>query len=421
MTNRARALRVAFFNYSDRWSGAEALIDQTIVALSARGVDARLFVMDRFTDRSYVHALPRFFGERRMEYVFRKLTGRNNFFFPSTRFLGSDPWIGAADVWHFHNLHGHFASIPLLARQSLKHPIVLSPVDQFLATGYCPYTLGCERFRDACGQCPQLGLPYPGISRDTTGSLLRMKKASVAGSKFSILVHTKYLADFYASTFVNGRPIDQIYYGVNTNVFRPLDREACAARFKVPVADQSLTLGLMHSDVDDQRKGLLSFLSPLQSLANREPGRIRVLAVGRSSEQVAEYATANLPVLTLPFLPDQEALAMAFNLCDVLLYPTRAENLSLTCLDALACGVPVISSRVGGQGEAIQDKVNGFLCEPDHPEQFIERLEQLIADPELTGRLSLAARQTAVEQFDLDAYADNLVAYYDRLVQSWRN
>ena len=420
MKNGAGALRVAFFNYSDRWSGAEALIDQTIVALIARGVDARLFVMDRFTDRPYVHALPHFFFERRLEYYFRKATGRNNFLFPSTLFLGNDPWIRDAGIWHFHNLHGHFASIPALARQSLKRPVVLSPVDQFLATGYCTYTLGCERFRDACGECPQLGLPYPGISRDTTGTLLAMKKASVAKSRFSILVHTKYLADFYASTFVNERPIDQIYYGVNTNVFRPLDRAACAARFNVPLADKSLTVGLIHSDVDDKRKGLLSFLSPLQSLANREPGRIRVLAVGRSSEQVAECATDSLPVLTLPFLPDQEALATAFNLCDVLLYPTRAENLSLTCLDALACGVPVISSRVGGQGEAIRDHVNGFLCEPDRPEQFIQRLEQLVADPELRERLSLGARQTVVEQFDLDAYADNLVAYYDRVVRGWR-
>jgi glycosyltransferase involved in cell wall biosynthesis len=410
-------LRVAFFNYSDLWSGAEALIDQTIVALIARGVDARLFVMDRFTDKPYVYSLPHFFGERRLEYTFRKLTGRNNLLFPSTLLLGFDSWIKKADIWHFHNLHGHFASIPLLARQSLKRPIVLSPVDQFLATGYCTYTLGCERFRIACGECPQLGLPYPGISRDTTTGLLAMKRSSVTSSKFNILVHTKYLADFYASTFVNQRPIDQIYYGVNTQIFRPMDREAAAARLNIPLSDTSLTVGLIHSDVDDKRKGLLSLLAPLQSLANRQPGRVRVLAVGRSSDKVKEYATDNMTVWTLPFLPDKEALAMAFNLCDVLLYPTQAENLSMTCLGALACGVPVISSRVGGQAEAVRDNVNGFLCEPDRPEQSIERIEQLVADKELRRRLSQQARRTVVDEFNLDDYINNLIAYYERIVQ----
>ena len=81
-------LRVAFFNYSDLASGAEALVDQTITALIARGIEARLIVMDRFTDKPYVYTLPHFFGERRLEYNLRRATGRNNLFFPSTLFLG---------------------------------------------------------------------------------------------------------------------------------------------------------------------------------------------------------------------------------------------------------------------------------------------------------------------------------------------
>ncbi|HEU4796162.1 MAG TPA: hypothetical protein VFT02_11060, partial [Pyrinomonadaceae bacterium] len=129
-------MRIAFFNYSDQASGAEALIDQTIRALLARGIEARLYVMDRFTDRPYVESIPHFPGERRVEYMFRRATGRNNFLFPSTLFLGRRSWVKDAQIWHFHNLHGHFASIPALARLSFRKPIVLSPVDQFLATGY---------------------------------------------------------------------------------------------------------------------------------------------------------------------------------------------------------------------------------------------------------------------------------------------
>ena len=411
-------LRVAFFNYSDLSSGAEALIDQTVTGLIARGVEARLYVMDRFTDRSYVHALPRFFGERRLEYTFRKATGRNNILFPSTLFLKSRPWIKDADVWHFHNLHGHFVSIPVLARQSRTQPIVLSPVDQFLATGYCPYTLGCERFRDSCGQCPQLDLPYPGLSRDTTSTLLAMKKKALANSNFHILVHTKYLAQFYASTFVGARPIDQIYYGVNTNVFRPVEREAAAAALKLPPPEKRFTVGLLHSDISDRRKGLFALLEPLQRLAARRPDDLQLLVMGHSSERAKEFATPSLPIVALPFLADSASLAQGLNLCDVLLYPTRADNLSLTCLDALACGVPVISSRIGGQGEAVRDNINGFLCAPDRPEEFVERVERLVSDPELKERFSKEARRTAVEDFKLDDYVDKLIAYYARLART---
>lgn len=409
-------LRVAFFNYSDQASGAEALIDQTITSLIARGVDAQLYVMDRFTDRPYVNVIPRFPGERRLEYMFRRATGRNNFLFPSTLFLDRREWLKDANVWHFHNLHGHFASIPVLSKLSWKKPIVLSPVDQFLATGYCTYALGCERFREACGECPQLDLPYPGLSRDTTSQLLAMKRKAVTNSRFNLLVHTKYLQEFYASTFVGRRPIEQIYYGVDTKQYRPLAREEVVRDLGLAPAT-ALTLGLLHSDITDRRKGLLPLVESLQSLADKMPGRLRLLVIGASSERAKQFATSNLPIITLPFLRDTDSLAKALNACDVLLYPTRADNMSLTCLDALACGVPVISSRVGGQPEAIFDNVNGFLCEPDRLEQFADRVAQLAGDDPLRKRLAGEARRLAVAQFDIEIYISNLIAYYYRILE----
>ncbi len=406
--------RVAFFNYSDRSSGAEALIAQTVSGLCNSGIDARLYVMDQFTPDSY--AIPHFFGERRLEYIFRRATGRNNILFPSTLFLDKRPWIKEADIWHFHNLHGHFASIPLLARHSLKRPIVLSPVDQFLATGYCTYTLGCERFKDACGCCPQLGSAYPGLTRDTTSKLLAMKKNALAKAKFHVLVHTNYLANYYRSTFIGNRPIDQIYYGVDISVFAPADRTMAATSLGVPPAEGRFTVALLHSDIDDKRKRLLEMLEPLQRLASRRPNKIRVLVIGRSSEQAQKFMTAEMPVVTLPFLTTQEALAKALNLCDVLLYPTAADNLSLTCLSAMACGVPVISSNVGGQGEAIENEVNGFLCDAEEIGQFIDRVEKLVTDSDLWHRLSQAARSTIVNRFDTRSYIKNLIRYYEQVV-----
>lgn len=411
---KVASLRVAFFNYSDQASGAEALIDETIKTLIPLGLDVRLYVMDRFTDRPYVNVIPHFPGERRLEYMFRRATGRNNYFFPSTFLLNRRSWIKDADIWHFHNLHGHFASIPGLARLSSNKPIVLSPVDQFLATGYCTYSLGCERFREACGECPQLDLKYPGLSRDTTSELLAMKKSALAQSKFHLLVHTKFLKDFYSSTFVSQRPIEQFHYGVDTKTFRPMDPEVQTQLGLTP--SNRLTLGLLHSDIFERRKGILPLVESLKSLADRMPGLLRLLVIGHSSERARELATPNLPIVTLPFLSDNDSLAKALNSCDVLLYPTKADNLSLTCLYALACGVPVISSRVGGQGEAIRDNVNGFLCEPDQLEQFAGRVAQLAADPGLRKKLSQEARRTATAEFDIEIYVGKLIDYYDRII-----
>jgi glycosyltransferase involved in cell wall biosynthesis len=177
-----------------------------------------------------------------------------------------------------------------------------------------------------------------------------------------------------------------------------------------------LTLGLLHSDIVDRRKGLLPLIGSLQSLAQTMPGRLRLLAIGKSSERALELATENLPIVTLPFLSDNQSLAKALNACDVLLYPTKADNLSLTCLNALACGVPVISSRVGGQPEAVRDNVNGFLCDPDRLDQFVERVARLASDESLRQRLSAEARAIAVAEFDIENYIVKLIAYYNHLI-----
>jgi glycosyltransferase involved in cell wall biosynthesis len=413
----ARPLRVAFFNAADLGSGAEALIAKTVEGLRARGHDARLFAMNRMTGAPYVYPFPRLPAERRVEQLLRKITGRNDFFFPSTPLLAHRHWIKDADLWHFHNLHGHYVSIPALASESRKRTIILSPVDEFLSTGYCTYTLGCERHRVACGNCPQLDLPYPGISRDATPSLLKMKRSAVARSDFHLLVHTDYLARYYASTFVGALPIERLYYGVDTRAFRPLDRIACAAALGTD-APRHFTVGLFHSFVTEKRKGLLPLIERLREVADQLPQPFEVLVVGGGSERAREYATAKMRVTTLPFLRGEEELSRALNLCDALLYPTRADNMSLTCLNALACGVPVISSRIGGQPEAIEDGVNGFLCEPGNHEEIVARVALMAGDAALSRRLAEAARATALRKFDIDSYVENLIDYYVRVAST---
>ena len=244
-----------------------------------------------------------------------------------------------------------------------------------------------------------------------------MKKKSINQSKFNLLVHTDYLWNYYASTFVGTLPINRIHYGVNTRIFRPLNRKECATKMGVTPPPR-FVVGLFHSFLQEKRKGLLPFLKELDKLAEMRPGKFEALVVGHGSPEARKWATPYLNVRALPFLQSENELANALNACDVLLYPTIAENLSLTCLKSMACGIPVISTDVGGQREAIEDGANGFLCEPDRADQIINRILQLADDGDMLRRLSLEARRTVVERFDIETYTVNLIAYYESLVQS---
>ena len=88
----------------------------------------------------------------------------------------------------------------------------------------------------------------------------------------------------------------------------------------------------------------------------------------------------------------------------------------MTCLNALACGVPVISYDAGGQKEAIRDNVNGYIVEVNHHEEMLKKLLEMIENPDLHRRLSAGARQTAEKHFNFERYTDELIEYYKALL-----
>jgi len=419
-SSKKRPLRVAFFSCqsSPFGSGNERLIQNTAHALIARGYDIRHYVMDTHIDGMlpfFIQKIPTLPGEQIIERAIAILTGWNDFMFPSTALLRFHPWIGNADIWHFHNLHARYVSIPLLGLMSWTKRIVVSPVDQYLSTGYCTYTLGCERYLTGCGSCPRVDDPYPKISRDSTHALWQMKRLFSCFSKVNMLFHTKSLANHYAKTFVKNRPSEIIYYGEDINCYRPLPREDCARRLGIEPSLR-FTVGLFHSFILDPRKGILPIIEKLGEVGKKFPGKIELLIVGHGSKAVKNIFPSELKVTVLPYLNHAHDLSNALNLCDVLLYPTQGENMSLLTLSAIACGVPVISYDAGGQIEVIKNKVNGFIVEINDFEGMFMALLEMLQNRDLCRRLSEGARRTAEEDFDFDRYIDDLIIYYNKII-----
>jgi len=95
---------------------------------------------------------------------------------------------------------------------------------------------------------------------------------------------------------------------------------------------------------------------------------------------------------------DEKALIDAYRQCDALLCTSRAEGFGYVALEAMACGKPVIASRVGGLGEIVQDGHTGVLCNPGDVGQFVDACRRLAADDALCRNMGTHARRHA-EQF----------------------
>ena len=89
-----------------------------------------------------------------------------------------------------------------------------------------------------------------------------------------------------------------------------------------------------------------------------------------------------------------------YRAADICLVPTIAQDaLSRTSVEAMASGIPVVASRIGGLPYTVTDGVTGLLCEPGDPADLARQIARLLDDPELRRRMGLAGRKRFEEEF----------------------
>jgi L-malate glycosyltransferase len=116
------------------------------------------------------------------------------------------------------------------------------------------------------------------------------------------------------------------------------------------------------------------------------------------------------------FLGDQEQVVPLLAASDLMLMPSGQESFGLAALEAMACEVPVIASRVGGVPELVEDGVTGFLRAPDDLAGMSSAAVRLLTDDQLHRQMTVAARRRAVESFADTTIIPMYEAYYDEIL-----
>jgi L-malate glycosyltransferase len=112
------------------------------------------------------------------------------------------------------------------------------------------------------------------------------------------------------------------------------------------------------------------------------------------------------------FAGEQQDLVSLLSVSDVFLLASAEESFGLAALEAMACGVPVVATRVGGLPEVIADGVTGLLHPVEDAAGMAESLVRLLGDPELRAQLARAAREDAVTRFA----PDPIVSRYEQVL-----
>jgi glycosyltransferase involved in cell wall biosynthesis len=100
----------------------------------------------------------------------------------------------------------------------------------------------------------------------------------------------------------------------------------------------------------------------------------------------------------------------------VFVFPSRVEAFGLTCAEAMACGCPVVATRLASGPELVEDGISGLLADPANPFDLAEKINILLSNTELAQKLGNNARQRVLENFDLRDLGPRNLAFYQSVL-----
>jgi glycosyltransferase involved in cell wall biosynthesis len=115
--------------------------------------------------------------------------------------------------------------------------------------------------------------------------------------------------------------------------------------------------------------------------------------------------------------PDRDGLVAAYQSCDMLLAPSRLEGFGIVQAEALACGRPVVTTRISALPEVVDHDQSGFLCPRDDVDAYAEAVRRLGEDEALRRRFGEHGREKVVRNFGLEQLGRGFLELYDRLLR----
>jgi glycosyltransferase involved in cell wall biosynthesis len=322
------------------------------------------------------------------------------------------------EIVHLHNLHGPEGYFDLRALRQLSRrvPVFMTLHDAWLLTGHCAHSLGCERWRTGCGQCPDLGI-YPRVKRDATAYNWRQRQRVFARSRVYVVTPSQWLMDqvtssMLAPAIVEGRVIPN---GIDLDVFHPGDQ--AEARASLGLAPGSrLLLFAAHGIRENMWKDFRLLRAALARLASRhQGGPLELLALGEAAPPESVGAAR---IRFVPFERDPSRVAAYYRAADAYVHAARADTFPTVVLEAAACGCPVVATNVGGIPEQVQDGMTGFLTPPGERDTLAGHIERLLGSEELRRRLGAAAADCAVKRYDHRRQVSAYLAWYEEVLEA---
>ena len=207
-----------------------------------------------------------------------------------------------------------------------------------------------------------------------------------------------------------------MYNGVDTNCFYSVQKEKSRKKLGLP-KNRKIIFSARRLVY---KNGLDTLIESAHLVAQDNPDILFVVAGNGPSRKLIENRIKELGIednikLT-GFVPDEQ-LPVYYNAADYFVLPSGSgEGLPLVLLEAMACGLPVIATTVGGTPEIIEHMKNGVLVPPRNPEAIAEALSKLLAQENLGKKIGEEAKKKIQNRFSWEENVRQLKEAYSQLI-----
>jgi N-acetyl-alpha-D-glucosaminyl L-malate synthase BshA len=228
---------------------------------------------------------------------------------------------------------------------------------------------------------------------------------------------SQYLKDKTLTDFNVTRDIAVVANFVNCNVYQPYQDEArrAAERARFALPDEKI---LIHLSNFRPVKRVVDVVKVFAQVVAQVPAQLILVGDG-PDRSAAEWLAHDLKIHSkIHFLGKQERVNELLPLADLMLMPSEMESFGLAALEAMACKVPSIATRVGGVPELIDDGETGMLYRVGAVDEMAKGALDLLTNPGRLETMRDAGRKAAQKRFCTTLVIPQYVEFYESLLTS---
>jgi N-acetyl-alpha-D-glucosaminyl L-malate synthase BshA len=255
-------------------------------------------------------------------------------------------------------------------------------------------------------------LPFVTTLHGTDITLVGLDRCYLPITRYSIqesdgvTAISSYLKEKTVESFDVTRDIEVVTNFVNCDVYTPIKDDTLRAEARLRLAAPNEAI-LMHLSNFRPVKRLVDVVKIFARVASEMPAQL--ILIGDGPDRSAAEWLAH-------FLGKQDRVNELLPLADIFLMPSELESFGLAALEAMACKVPSIATRVGGVPELIDDGETGLLYEVGDVEGMAQGALSLLSDPARLNAMREAGRRTAQKRFCSSLVVPQYVRYYEKVL-----